>query len=69
MDKVVVQDYYHVTTMDENVNWMKLAHLLSIFIINPRGSFRTSTFASTFSVAFSNVHIVLRKIMHVLYVY
>ncbi len=65
MDKVVIEDYYHMTTMDENVNWMKLAHLLSIFILNPRASFHTSTFALTFSIAFSNVHIVQRKIIHV----
>ena len=31
MDKVVVEDYYHMTIMDENVNWMELAHLFSIF--------------------------------------
>ena len=27
-DKVVIGDYYHMTTMNENVNWMKLTHLL-----------------------------------------
>ena len=29
MDKVVIKDYYHMTTMDENVNWMELTHMLS----------------------------------------
>ena len=27
MDKVVMKDNYHMTTLDDNVNWMKLAHL------------------------------------------
>ena len=29
MDKVVIEDYYHIITMDENVKWMNLIHLLS----------------------------------------
>jgi hypothetical protein len=37
MDKIVIEDYYHMTTMDENVNWMKLAHLLSNYSLNPKG--------------------------------
>ena len=28
MDRVVIKNYYHITTMDENVCWMKLTHLL-----------------------------------------
>ena len=28
MDKVIIEDYYHMTIGDENVNWMKLTHLL-----------------------------------------
>ena len=29
MDKIVMKDYYyHITIMVENVNWMKLKHLL-----------------------------------------
>ena len=31
MDRVVIEDYYHMTTMDENVNPMKQIHLLSNF--------------------------------------
>ena len=31
MDMVVIKDYDHVTTMGDNVNWMKLTHLLSSF--------------------------------------
>jgi len=34
MDKVVIDDYYHATTMNETMNWMKLTHLLSIFSQN-----------------------------------
>ena len=34
MDKVVIEGYYQMTTMDENVNWMKLTHLLSTFSLN-----------------------------------
>ena len=30
----VIEDYYHITTMDEHVNWMKLTYLLSFFSIN-----------------------------------
>jgi len=32
MDMVVIEDYYHMTTMDENMNSMKLKHLLSTFL-------------------------------------
>ena len=31
VDMVVVEDYYYNTTLDENVNYMKLTHLLSFF--------------------------------------
>ena len=31
MDKVVIEDFYHMTIMDENFNWMELTHLLSIY--------------------------------------
>ena len=27
MNKVVIDDYYHMTIMNENMNWMKLTHL------------------------------------------
>ena len=34
MNKAVIEDYYHMITMDENVNWMEVTHLLlkQIFI-------------------------------------
>ena len=32
LHRQVIGDYYHMTTMDENVKWMKLAHLLSFFL-------------------------------------
>lgn len=31
MDEVVIRDHYHIMTMNEHVNWMKLPNLLSIF--------------------------------------
>ena len=31
MDKVVIQNYYHMTTMDENVNRMELAPIVNFF--------------------------------------
>ena len=37
MDRVVIEDYYHMTTIDENINWMKLIHLSSIFSLDLRG--------------------------------
>ena len=39
MDRVVIENYYYMTTIDENVYWMKLTHLLAIFSLNPRGPF------------------------------
>ena len=30
MDNVVIEDYDHMTTMNENMNWMELTHSLSI---------------------------------------
>ena len=33
MDMVHIEDYYHMTTMNENVNRMKLTHLLSKFLL------------------------------------
>ena len=32
-----MKDYDHMTTMDENMNWMKQAHLLSILISTIEG--------------------------------
>ena len=43
---VVNKDYDHMTTMDENVNWMKLTHLLSIYFVNLKAPFCTSTCTS-----------------------
>jgi hypothetical protein len=33
MDKVVIEDYCDVISIDENVYWMKLMHLLSIVFV------------------------------------
>ena len=29
---MIIEDYYHMTTIDENMKWMKLTHLLQIFL-------------------------------------
>ena len=29
MDMIVIEEYYHITIMNKNINWMKLAHLCS----------------------------------------
>ena len=42
-----------MTTMDENMNWMKLTHLLSNFSLNLRAPFCTSTFTPRLIIAFS----------------
>ena len=52
MDNVVIKDYYHMITMNENVNWMELTHMLLSFPLNPKARFCTSTFTSTFLIAF-----------------
>ena len=55
MDKVVIGDYYHMTTMDENVNWITLTHLLSNCALDLRVLFFcTSTITSKFPIAFLN---------------
>ena len=44
---VVIEDFDHMTTMDENVNCTKITHLLSKKIsLNLRAPFCTSTFTS-----------------------
>ena len=58
MDKVVIKDYYHmIKKMNENVNWMEVAHLLSKSYLNRRAPFCACTFTSTFLIAYLNVHI------------
>ena len=52
MDMVVIKDYYHMTTMDEDMNWMKSTLLLSYFPPNLRAPFRTSTFTPNFFIFF-----------------
>ena len=56
MDKAIIEDHYHMTTMEENMNLMKLAHLLSIISLNLKGPVCTFTFTSKFLIAFLNVH-------------
>ena len=53
----VIENYYHMITMNDNVNWMKLTYLLLIFSLNHMAPFCTSNFTSIFIIAFSNIHI------------
>ena len=41
--KVVIEDYHHITTIDENLKWTKLTHLMSILFSKPHGRFCAST--------------------------
>lgn len=34
MDSTFIWDHCHITKMDENINWMKPTHVLSIFSLN-----------------------------------
>jgi hypothetical protein len=43
---VVIEDFDLMTTMDENMNWMKLTHLLSMFALNLRAPYYTYTVTS-----------------------
>ena len=36
---VVIEECDHMKTMDENVKWMKLTHLLAFFSLNLRAPF------------------------------
>ena len=56
MDKVVIGDYYLMATMDGIINWMKLAHLLSIFSLNLTTLFCTTAFTSKIQSTFLNVN-------------
>ena len=47
MEKVVIDDYHQMTTMDE-VNWIPLTKTLSNFSSNLRAPFCTFTFTSKF---------------------
>ena len=33
MDMVVIEDYYHMTTTDENLGWMKQTHIYCRFFL------------------------------------
>ena len=49
-DTMVIEDFYHVTIMNESMNWMKLTHLLLLFSLNRRVHFCKSTFTSKFLI-------------------
>lgn len=48
MDMVVVEDYYLMTSMDGNINKMKLTHVLSNFPLTLRAPFSTSSLLHKF---------------------
>ena len=56
MDKAVINDYYHMTTMDESMNWMKLTHLMSTISPNLLVPFCTFHFTSKLLIDFLNIH-------------
>ncbi len=59
-----------MTIMHENVNYMKLAHLLSKQFSNLKAPFCKSTFTSRFLIAFLNAHtkdIYYLSLMHTMY--
>ena len=41
---VVFKDYDHMTIMNEDMKWMKLTHLISIFSLNVMAPFSTFSF-------------------------
>ena len=55
-DLVAIEDYDHMTIMDENMKWMKLTHLLSVFPLNLRGPSCTCTFHFKTLIALLGVH-------------
>jgi len=56
MNMVQIEDYYHMTTLNENVNRMKLIHLLSKNSLDFKAPFCTSTFGLKSLIDFLNVH-------------
>ena len=55
----VIEGYSHLTTMDENVNWIKLTCFLSFFSLNLRAPCCTYPFTSKFLTALMNVHTII----------
>lgn len=57
LDMVVIEDYYHMTTMNDNVSWMKLAHLLSIIPLTLVVPFvHLHEYPTKLLISFLNVH-------------
>jgi hypothetical protein len=56
MNRIVIGDYYHVTTMDESMYWMKLAHRQTNFSLTLRPPFVHLPLLKRFLITFSNVH-------------
>ena len=52
MNIVVIRVKYQMIIMNENMNWMKLTHLLPICTLNIKAPLGTSTFTLTFLIFF-----------------
>ena len=65
----VIGDYYHMTTMDENVNYKRNHHTYCHFFpINLRGPLcTTSTFTLELFIAFSKLRTRVKQYLSVLY--
>ena len=50
MDMIVIENYYHKTKMDEDVNWMELTHLKLQKSLTFGVPFSTSSFTSKFLI-------------------
>ena len=69
MDKVDIKDYYHMTTMDETVNQMKLTHLFSKRNLQTLGTLLYIYIYFKFLIAFLNVHTRKKEKIPLHYVY
>ena len=55
MNKVVIEDYYHMTTLDEN-ELDDTNTFIVRFVFNPWGPFYRFTYTSNLLIAFVNVN-------------
>ena len=67
LDRVVVEDYYYTTIMDENVNWMQHTYLISILFLNHKDPLYTLAFTSENCIVLCIQH--TRKIIPLPYAY
>ena len=58
LDRVPIKDYYYMTIMDENVNWMQHTYQILIFFLNHKALFRKSAFTSENCIAILVEHMI-----------